>query len=145
MCLIFLAGCSTPAPYLSTVAGRPGVFLKERPVSDRTKALHYIENQINFLHFTFEQSVDPYYGTPKWTEACLKANKIGALKETKQSIEVKSTLYVNQLGEVGHCPENPKAFEYFVAIYYCQGSDKVIEVRVPLKIAKDFRENLCPN
>lgn len=141
--LIVAGACATPIPYDKRVAGKPGAITKHRPVADRVQAKHYIQNQINFLNFTFEQSRDPYYGTQKWSDACLKANKIGVMTETDESIEVRSTLYVSELGEVGHCPEHPKASEYFVAYYYCENSKEVVEIRIPSKLADEVGTKLC--
>jgi hypothetical protein len=141
--LLLSASCASHIPYAQRVANAPGVFIKERPVQDLKQARHHIQNKVNFIKFTFEQSRDPYYGTPKWSDGCLKANKIGAIKETSKSIQVRSTLYLNESGEVGHCPENEKASEYLVSYYYCEGSGKVVEASVPLKLDEKVGGDLC--
>ena len=92
-----------------------------------------ITNKRNFLLALFEQSFDPYYGTPRWSEQCLAANRIGELKENSRGIYAASHLYMPPNLEPGFCPEVNYANPYYVVLFQCVGTNALMEVRVSAK------------
>lgn len=126
--LLFLLGCSS-------VASLPSHAVVRRiPVDSSDQAKKVIENHVRYLRMLFEQSRDPYYGTPKWSEACLKANVIGDRIELEQSFSSTSTLILDSKGTAGHC----KGETYSVIMLFCAGSNEVQEIKVPQSLPAGF-------
>jgi hypothetical protein len=134
--LVFFVSC----------ASRPdGKVIKKIPVTSSEEAGHVIQNKINFLNMLFEQTRDPYYGVPKWTELCLKENKIGGIQKTKHGIQAVSELYLDQSDSPGLCPENPSATKKYLVYLYCNGSESVYQILYPITTkSSELAKNLCP-
>lgn len=96
----------------------------------------WVQNKINFLGNIFEQSRDPYYGTPQWSEKCLEENLIGQIIATNHSLRSDSVLYLNQSGEAGFC----EGQRYNYVLLVCKGEDFVREYRFP--VFEDFQRSI---
>lgn len=107
------------------IQGMQPLEIKDVPVTSRLEARKYIQNQRNYLVLLFEQSRDPYYGTPKWNEACLKANKIGEITDTPSHITLSSRLFLDKQGAPGFCFEDASVVYGQQVLVYCEG-DKVV-------------------
>ena len=121
--LCFLVSCATRLP---------GQLQKKIPVTSSEEAGHVIQNKMNFLNILFQQTRDPYYGVPKWTELCLKENKIGVIQKTKHGLQAVSELYLDQTDSPGHCPENHSATKKYLVYLYCNGSDSLLQILYPI-------------
>ena len=125
--ILFIFACShTPITKKVSEAERP--MIKEVPVSSRGEAKKYIHNQRNFLVLLFEQSRDPYYGTPKWKDDCLMDNRIGDVTETKEAVYLSSRLFLNNEGSPGYCFGGEARYGQQIVLY-CEGSDKVLDMK----------------
>lgn len=132
--LILIASCSN-LPL--------GTKVKKIPTTSEYSAHKIIQNKMNFLISLFEQSVDPYYNVPKWSETCLKANSIGKTEETNTYLRQSSILYLRD-GQPGFCPTDSKAEKYFVIYQYCKNTNEILELNVPYEKNQNFMEtNLC--
>jgi hypothetical protein len=120
-------------------------FLTKRiPAANKTQARNIIQNHLNFLTMLFEQSKDPYYNVPKWTDECLQSNEIGKITETETQLQAVSLLYLSHSHEVGHCYRTPGAYQAYVVYIYCEKSNEVLEVTYPVEKHKVPGEiNLC--
>ena len=122
----------------------PGQLQKKIPVASSEEAGHVIQNKMNFLNMLFEQTRDPYYGVPKWTELCLKENKIGVIQKTKHGLQSVSELYLDQSDSPGQCPENPRATKKYLVYLYCSGSDSLLQILYPITTnAHELSNDLC--
>ncbi len=92
----------------------------------------WIQNQNNFIKMLFEQSKDPYYGVPKWTEQCLKENKIGKINKSANAIWAVSELYLKN-GAPGHCSNSSASKKFTVIFLYCKEMSKLFEIKIPWK------------
>lgn len=99
-------------------------------VSSKKEARAVIENKIRFLNILFEQSQDPYYGKLKWSEDCLKQNKIGKLEIGDSLMLASSILYLDSDGNPGLC--SGKLFN--VTLVYCYANNAVKEIKTPLPL-----------
>lgn len=125
--LFLLIACSS-TPIARKIRESHNPIIKEVNVSSRVEAKKYIHNQRNYLVLLFEQSRDPYYGTPKWNEHCLRDNRIGDVEETKEAIFLSSRLFLNQEGSAGFCFGGDAKYGQHVIIY-CEGSEKVLDMK----------------
>ena len=101
------------------------------PVADRKAAKAYLQNQVNYLKILFEQSKDPYYGQPKWTEECLKTNRIGEIENFDGGLLVLSDLLLDEEGNPGFCPEAPEeSFRAYSLLLYCEPQKQVQEMKI---------------
>lgn len=89
----------------------------------------------------FEQSRDPYYGTPKWPEECLKANVIGERKSVGAALISVSQLVLDSKGLPGHCAGT----SHTVVMLYCDGQSVIQELKIPNPPPAGFNPvSLCP-
>lgn len=146
--LLVLVSCgSVPRKSLeSQVRSSKNFLMKEKPISSEADAKNYIQNQLNFLNLLYQQSRDPYYGQPKWSEFCLRSTKIGKVEVTEKYIWSVSELYMNAAGEFGHCPESPKVGRWYFILLYCKNKNKVVhDMRMQIDHKLDFEKlELCP-
>jgi len=92
----------------------------------------------------FEQSRDPYYGHPKWSESCLQANKIGYISKTDNPVMSVSELYVDGNGNPGFCPESLFVLKAYELFFYCEKENTVYQVTLPHKENIDLKQvSLC--
>ncbi len=112
-----------------------------KPFSSAKEAKNNVKNKWNYFHFLFEQSHDPYYGTPKWTADCLAKNVQGKLIEHQGNTFFISQFLLNEKEEVGHC--QGKATE--VIFLHCQDSLNVQEIYCPPgTCASAIESHSCP-
>lgn len=131
---LFTVACSNLPKYAA---------VKKIPAKTEKDASFVIQNQLNFLTMLFEQSRDPYYGVPKWTEKCLKENKIGSIVKIKNGIQAVSELYFDQSGSPGHCSDSSVTVAKGYLIYlYCDKQTEVQEIKTAIDAET---EKLLPN
>ncbi len=128
--LLLLTACSTGQSLEKKIQGMSFLEKKSIPVFSRLEAKKYIQNQRNYLVLLFEQSRDPYYGTPKWSEECLRENIIGDVKEERQHIIFSSMLYFDKTGSAGFCSVNKSASAGQRIVIYCEGDKNVKDMSV---------------
>lgn len=117
--------------------------IKRISVASTAEAKKYIQNQRNFLVLLFEQSRDPYYGTPKWSEDCLKQNQIGDIRETETYIALQAKLILRYM-EPGYCATDGRNKPGVQFIYFCKNTNEVVNLRFLTN--KDFNSedyDLC--
>ncbi len=104
------------------------------------EARNHVRNKWNYFFLLFEQSHDPYYGTPKWSPDCLAKNKQGKLTEGQGHFFFLSEFLLNESKEPGHC--QGKATE--VIFLHCQDSLNVFEIHCPPGACQSvFTSNPC--
>lgn len=104
------------------------------------EARNHIRNRWNYLFLLFEQSHDPYYGTPKWPLPCLEKNKQGKLIEENGNLFFISQFLLDEKNEPGQC--TGKSTE--VIFMHCQDSLNVHEIHcTPGTCASLSPEILC--
>ncbi len=142
--IIFVAvSCSTHKDGLLKLAQETKYsVIKKTPASSKEEAAKHLQNRFNYLTLMYEQSRDPYYGHPKWSEYCLKMTKIGSVTKSDGVTSV-SELYVDDKGNPGLCPEDPMAIHAFEIGYYCEQEKTVYQVTLPQKEFDLDKVNLC--
>lgn len=114
--------------------------VKKTAVQNEDEAKKILQGRFNYLKLMFEQSRDPYYGHPKWTDTCLQANKIGPVLNMTSLSE----LYVDGKGNPGFCPENPFALKAYELSFYCPGEHSVYQITIPQNEPLDQKSvSLC--
>lgn len=109
--------------------------------SSPREAKNNVRNKWNYFFLLFEQSHDPYYGTPKWSLDCLAKNKQGKLTENNGNTFFVSEFLLNESGDPGNC--RGKATE--VIFLHCQDSLNVHEIHcAPGSCLSVFTSNPCP-
>ena len=123
--------------------------LKHQDVSSDKEAIGILTNKRNFLLSLFEQSVDPYYGTPRWQESCLKENVIGEIQKTDKGIFFASRLTLNAEKNPGFCFSSMRMHEkfaqYHVVHFHCFLQKKITALTIaatPENPVIDWK-NLC--
>jgi len=146
--LFVLIGCGMipPRTLLSKVREAKHHKINDKPISSEAEAKTYMQNQLNYLKLLYQQSRDPYYGEPKWTEYCLKNTKIGEIKINKHYFISVSDLYMNADGEFGYCPGNRVAERGYFILLYCMNKKNVIsDIRLQYDPNLDLKKlDLCP-
>lgn len=116
--------------------------VKKSPAASKEEAAKILQNRFNYLTLMYEQSRDPYYGHPKWSEYCLKMTKIGSVSKNNGVTSV-SELYVDGKGNPGLCPEDPMALHAFEIGFYCENEQTVYQITLPQKEFDMRKVNLC--
>lgn len=139
--LILLSSCASKpkTSLLGLLAKDPQASMQSHPAKSRMDAKRIIQNRQNYLRILFEQSVDPYYGKPKWSDECLSANRIGSIEEAKESIVLWSQLILKDQKE-GFCPGDKEAKASHVLMVYCEGSGTVQEYKFSAEIQFNLKE-----
>jgi hypothetical protein len=128
--MLLIVGCAS-------VASPPtNAIIRHIPVDSSEQAKKIIENHVRYLRMLFEQSRDPYYGTPKWSEECLKANVVGERMNAGSSFSSASTLILDSKGTPGHC----KGESHRVIMLFCSGAKEVQEIKIPHPLPAGFTE-----
>jgi len=121
--LMLLVACSSPVSKKISANYRP--LIREIRKESFQASHHSITNRHNYLAALFEQSLDPYYGTKRWSPECLAANQVGFIQSNEQGIYLVSKLLLNPNGEPGYC----EGTSTFVAYYRCTDEDALKEAR----------------
>jgi hypothetical protein len=123
---VLLASCSSVS-LEKQLKDVPGTITHKR-ILPEAEARKKIMSHRNYLHFLFEQSRDPYYGTPKWSEECLTANQIGQVIEDKNQIALISELFLNSQGDAGYCNEFDGRYAGYDVWVYCRNSGELLDM-----------------
>ncbi len=140
--LFFLSGCASKGSY--THVSYPLVKLdSQEEVSSPLRGLAtmqyrvvkvesdkagraLVENKRSFLIDLFRQSEDPYFGTLRWSEECLKRNQIGELNINGNHVEFQARLSVDGRWNPGECTS--KAVEANLLVKYCPAEQLAVTV-----------------
>lgn len=135
LCLLFISCASsrTTLPPAAEVITKDFSSLKE--------ASNYIRNKHTYLTLLFEQSFDPYYGTPKWSQECLNRNTLSKIDTSHGNTGFSSQLILNHQNEPGFCEGSSKD----VIFVQCKDSIQVHEIRCsPGDCQNVLNGNPCP-
>ena len=134
--LLFLFSCST-----SVVSIPKDAKVTSKTFSSPAEARNFVRNKWNYINILYEQSRDPYYGTPRWPEECLKRHEFGKISDHFGNTFFLSRLLLNDKDEPGDC--NGKAAD--VAYLQCKDESSVREIICrPGECAHLLRGNPCP-
>lgn len=114
-------------------------YVRRISVSGEAEARNVIKNQGSFLKDIFQQSHDPYYNLPKWSEACLKGNIIGEAVEKDGAIRSVSELWLKN-NEAGYCPGKDESVKSLAIFEYCPGTKEVLVLKFPEEGNQHFKE-----
>lgn len=105
------------------------------------EARNYIRNKWNYIYLLFEQSHDPYYGTPRWSQECLKNNTLGKVRENNGNIFFVSRFLLNDKKEPGFC----EGIDTEVIHLHCANDLATYEIHcAPGNCEKIIKSNPCP-
>jgi hypothetical protein len=142
--LLLLVSCSSSKTNWNNLKNEANYRAKLIPVNSRDEARKVINNKVNFIKMLFEQSKDPYFGTPRWSNYCLEINKIGTVTESTKGIQAISVLVLNQTGDPGYCNDRPDQARSRLIYLYCDGMDNVMEIKQSYsKEVKLTTDDLC--
>jgi hypothetical protein len=143
--LLILVSCSTTSKTSwKTLKNEAKYQEKLIPVTSKDEARKVINNKVNFIKMLFEQSKDPYFGTPRWTEQCMSINKIGSVTEFPNGIQAISVLILDHTGEPGFCNDKPNQAQSSLIYLFCDGMKNVLEIKYPsMKGLPSATDNLC--
>jgi len=118
-------------------------FISTKDFASPEEASAYLTNQRRFFLLTFEQSHDPYYGTPRWSAQCLKENAIGEIRHSHGHEIFASHLYYR--GSVGHCSSDPMASLIWLVLVKCAGQRQVKTIQCAEQACSDSEawESVC--
>ncbi len=111
-------------------------------VEDGLKLIKQLETEHKYLEALFEQSYDPYYGTPKWSHECLSENIIEPIKRTQKGIFLITTLHYNREKKPGFCSSlttNGPNLSYIQTIkFYCYHEPvlNILKIDASVKLTK---------
>lgn len=124
--------------------GRGYHIVNSYPATNLSEATKIITLKTNYMRLLFEQTHEPTFGTPKWSEDCLKANKIGEAIAADEQIFNISELFVHFNGSLGHCEAGPKIFKAHHVLVYCPIYKEVIEYKFSYDPTLNFEKiDLC--
>lgn len=148
---VFAACSSTgraPAPSLQTALTGRAQNIISQPVSEIAEAEAILNRKKNYFRALFEQSFDPYYGTPKFDEQCLKENTIGEIFKTSGGIFLPMVLALDSKFEAGFCTSSkslPISLNHMI-YFFCSSSKSVNRLIVATKPGDEGLDwsQLCP-
>jgi hypothetical protein len=143
--LLILVSCSSSSKTnWKTLKNEANYREKLIPVSSREEARKVINNKVNFIKMIFEQSKDPYFGTPRWSDQCMSINKIGTVTDSPNGIQAISFLILDHSGEPGFCNDRSNQARHSLIYLYCDGMKNVLEIKYPsLKEFEPASDDLC--
>lgn len=142
--LFFACSFIKSGSVMERISSNKDASIKKIQTNSEKDAKNWIQNQINFLAMIYQQSRDPYYGVPKWSEECLKENKIGDISKTENGLQAISEIYLNQDGMPGFCSTSQNAHRSLIIYLFCENQDHVLEIKVPWSPEyTNLPENLC--
>jgi len=98
------------------------------PAKDAAQARLVIANRHQYLKDFFTQSIDPYFGTPRWTEECLQRNRIGKVEAHGNQISLTSSLTFDSRFNFGSCGQSARpGLQIYI---YCENAASVIEANI---------------
>lgn len=146
---ILTSACVATSPF----AKKEGLFqyvsrhyhiVNSYPAENFPEARKVITLKTNYMRLLFEQSYEPSFGIPKWTDECLKANRIGPAQIEGSEIFSISELFVHFNGSLGHCEEGPRVFKAHHILVYCPVYKEVIEYKFSYDPTLNFNKiDLC--
>lgn len=137
--LLFLFACASSAPRATKLPA--GAVVVTKSFSTPVEAKNFIRNKWNYINILFEQSHDPYYGTPRWPEDCLKRHEFGKITEASGNSFFLSRLLLNAKNEPGDCQGHPSDVIYL----NCKDEALVHEIICPPgTCANLISDNPCP-
>jgi hypothetical protein len=128
---LLLVSCSSSRTNWKSLKHETNYQEKLIPVTSRDEARKVINNKVNFIKMLFEQSKDPYFGTPRWSDYCLDINQIGTVTESPKGIQAISVLILNHAGDPGYCNDRPDQARSRLIYLYCDGMENVMEIKQP--------------
>jgi hypothetical protein len=139
MFFLLVSACSSPTSKTSgdlkqMLSGRPLTTITQ-PVSGSTEAEEILNRKYQYHLMLFEQSFDPYYGTPRYDEACLKENIVGKVMKTNRALILPMTLALNSQFEAGFCTNSTTQASslHHMIYYHCIGSDSINRIVLAVK------------
>jgi hypothetical protein len=135
--VIALAGCASPS------ALPLGLQVTTTDFASEQEASAYLGHQQKYFQLTFEQSHDPYYGTPRWSEDCLRDNQIGSIEKKGGHELIVSQFYYR--GAIGFCKQDVQVSLLRYVLVKCQGKAqvKLILCGVDVCKANESWESVC--
>ena len=117
-------------------------------VEDGLKLIKQLETEHKYLESIFEQSYDPYYGTPKWSQECLSENIIEPIRKTPRGIFLITTLHYNWEKKPGFCSSSTTYGSSYIQTikYYCYHEPvlNILTIDTSVKLTKNFKwTDLC--
>lgn len=147
--LVLLSACVASSPFakkagLFQYVTRDAHIVNSYPADSFPEARRVITLKTNYMRLLFEQMHEPAFGVPKWSEECLKANKIGQARIAGEEISAISELFVHYNGSLGHCEEGPRVFKAHHILVYCPVYKEVIEYKFNYDPTLNFKKiDLC--
>lgn len=120
--------------FSSSLAGREQTLFSQK-VTNSEEAEQIMIKKLNYFRALFEQSFDPYYGTPKWDEKCLEENTILPIEKTSRAYILAMKLNLNDKAEAGFCSVRFGSGQYLlshVIYYHCIGSEFIQRLTLPV-------------
>ncbi len=93
--------------------------------ASETSGTELLRRKQRYLEILYEQSIEPYYGTPKWAESCLKETQIG---KVSRGMAI-STLYLDAKANPGGCPGVDGNKKVILVFAHCLEKKVVRELR----------------
>ena len=118
--------------------------VKFTPAPTYNDGQRIVTAKTHFIDIVFEQSREPVYGIPKWTDQCLKENKSGKIKYDEEKMYSVSEVYIHYNGSIGHCESAPHVFKAHYVVVYCPIYKEVIEYKFSYDPSLNFEDiDLC--
>ncbi len=134
--ILLLISCATRKTALPEGAE---IIIKE--FSSPKESQNFIKNKWNYFSLLFEQSFDPYYGTPKWPLDCLNTNNFSKIREDSGNLLFDSQLLLNDKKEPGYCEGNLRD----VIFLHCKDEPRVYEIVCPAGTCRNVpSQTFCP-
>lgn len=136
---LLIGACSGARPKTHSdlkqmLSNRPITTISQQ-VSGASEAEEILNRKYKYHQLLFEQSFDPYYGTPRFDEACLKENVVSKVIKSNRALILPMTLALNSQHEAGFCSgSSTQLSSLFHMIYYhCLGTDSVTRIVLAAK------------
>lgn len=85
-----------------------------------------VKNRRQFLADLFKQSQDPYFGTNRWSDDCLKRNQIGPQIDNATSVSFRAKLSANAELQPGAC--GPDSIDLIHIATFCFETKELVEI-----------------
>lgn len=147
--IVLLSGCMASSPItkkdgLFQYVTRDAHIVNSYPAESFPEARRVITLKTNYMRLLFEQMHEPSFGVPKWSEECLKANKIGPARIAGEEISAISEMFVHFNGSLGHCEAGSRVFKAHHILVYCPVYKEVIEYKFAYDPTLNFEKiELC--
>jgi hypothetical protein len=104
--------------------------IKKTQVENDLEGSRMVHNKQQFIKKLYQQSTDPYYGTKRFDESCLRENEIFNISSQQDSVLFSADLTASDDYEIANCRTPNEIYKVKLIYGFCKSSSFVNEIMI---------------